>query len=273
MRRTLIIAAYYLAVGLVLAVVIAPLFIMLRTSFTTGDGFYQARWWPSPSTLSNYAHLLSGPFVQAIKNSILMCAAVSIVSVLMALLAGYPLARRRFGGRNAVRLGVLAIAMFPPVALLPGLLELIRSLGIYNSLAALILSNLIYTLPLSLWLVMTAIKDVPFEIEEAARIDGAGTFRILFQLILPLIAPVAATAALLSFIAAWNEFLFGLTFTLTPSAKPVSVALAQISGATRQEVPFGAIAGGAVIVTLPLIALMVLFQGRIRAGLTEGSVK
>ncbi|WP_443623218.1 carbohydrate ABC transporter permease [Azospirillum argentinense] len=163
--------------------------------------------------------------------------------------------------------------MFPQVAVLSGLFELVRWLGLYNRIGSLVLSYLIFTLPFTVWVLTTFMRELPKELEEAAMVDGAGPFVIVTRVFLPLMGPALAATGLLAFIAAWNEFLFALTFTLTDDARTVPVAIALMSGASQYELPWGQIMAASVVVTVPLIGLVLLFQRRIVSGLTAGAVK
>jgi trehalose/maltose transport system permease protein len=156
---------------------------------------------------------------------------------------------------------------------LSGMFELIRWLGLYNTLAGLVLANLMLTLPFTVWVLTTFMRELPREIEEAAFVDGATPWIIVRRVFLPLMMPAAVTTGLLAFIAAWNEFLFALTFTLTNEQRTVPVAIALMSGSSAYELPWGTIMAASVIVTLPLIVLVLLFQRKIVAGLTAGAVK
>ena len=168
---------------------------------------------------------------------------------------------------------ILAVSMFPQVAVLSGMFELIRSLGLYNTLPGLILANLILTLPFTVWVLTTFMRELPREIEEAAFVDGATPWIVVRRVFLPLMAPALVTTGLLAFIVAWNEFLFALTFTLTNEQRTVPVAIALMSGGERLRVALGHIMAASVIVTLPMIALVLVFQRKIVAGLTAGAVK
>jgi trehalose/maltose transport system permease protein len=163
--------------------------------------------------------------------------------------------------------------MFPHVAVLAGLFELVSALGLYDSLAALMLSDLLFTLPFTVWVLTTFMRDLPKEVEEAALMDGAGVFTMIFRVFLPMLWPALVATGLLAFIGAWNEFLFALSFTLSSTERTVPVAIALISGASSYELPWGNLMAASVIVTLPLIALVLAFQRYIVSGLTAGAVK
>ena len=163
--------------------------------------------------------------------------------------------------------------MFPQIAVLAGLFELVRSLGIYNTPWSMILSYTIFTLPFTVWVLTTFMRDLPIEIEEAAIVDGASPWVIVTKVFMPLLWPALVTTGLLAFIGAWNEFLFALTFTASETQRTVPVAIAMLSGGSQHELPWGPIMAASVIVTVPLIVLVLIFQRRIVAGLTAGGVK
>ena len=187
--------------------------------------------------------------------------------------AAAALARIRFRGRRLLLFTIPGITMFPQVAVLSGMFELINALGLYNHWFGLAFAYVLLTLPFTVWVLAAFLREIPAEIEEAARIDGAAPWRVIVQILLPLVAPGLVTAGLLAFIAAWNEFLFALTFTLTNEARTVPVAIALISGASQFELPWGQITAASVIVIIPIVALAVVFQRRIVSGLTAGAVK
>jgi len=183
------------------------------------------------------------------------------------------LARVRFRGRSLLLMTILGVSMFPQIAVLSGLYELVNMLGLYNRPWALVMSYTIFTLPFTVWVLTTFMRDLPTEIEEAAIVDGATPWVIITKVFLPLLWPALVTTGLLAFIGAWNEFLFALTFTISEDMRTVPVAIALLSGASVQEIPWGPIMAASVIVTVPLIVLVLIFQRKIVAGLTAGGVK
>jgi trehalose/maltose transport system permease protein len=168
---------------------------------------------------------------------------------------------------------ILAVSMFPQVAVLSGMFELIRAFGLYNNLLSLTLSYMTFTIPFTVWVLTTFMRGLPKELEEAAVMDGAQPWTIITRVFMPLLWPALVTTGLLAFIAAWNEFLFALTFTLTNTQRTVPVAIALITGASQHELPWGNIMAASVIVTVPVVALVLIFQRRIVSGLTAGAVK
>jgi trehalose/maltose transport system permease protein len=273
-RRLLARAALYALVALILIVSIFPLYYALVTSFKSGTAIFRVDYWPTELSLANYASVLTtGHFPRNILNSIIVAGAVVVLALALGVSAAYALSRVRFRGRAQLMLLILSVAMFPQIAVLAGLFELIRFLGLYNTLAALVFSYMIFTLPFTVWVLTTFMRDLPAELEEAAIMDGASPARLLVSIFLPLLAPALVTTGLLAFIVAWNEFLFALTFTVTEAQRTVPVAIALITGATQFEIPWGNIMAASVIVTVPLIILVLIFQRRIVSGLTAGSVK
>ena len=179
----------------------------------------------------------------------------------------------RFRGLGLLLMTILGVSMFPQMAVLAGLFELIRFLGIYNTPWALIFSYTIFTLPFTVWVLTTFMRDLPVEIEEAAIVDGASPWVIITRVFMPLMWPALVTTGLLAFIGAWNEFLFALTFTSNNDTRTVPVAIALLSGGSQFEIPWGIIMAASVIVTIPLVALVLIFQRKIVSGLTAGGVK
>jgi trehalose/maltose transport system permease protein len=265
---------FYLLLAGILFYTVFPFYWAVVSSLKSGSELFEAELLPWAPTLENYAAVFRDqPFARTIVNSLVVAALATAVSLLLAASAAYALSRIRFRGRAAVLVAILSVSMFPQIAVLSGMFELVRALGLYNSLAGLVLSYLILTLPFTTWVLTAFMRELPVELEEAAIVDGASPARILVGIFLPLMAPALAATGLLAFILAWNEFLFALTFTLSPEQRTVPVAIALISGASAYELPWGQVMAASVIVTLPLIALVLLLQRRIVAGLTAGAVK
>ena len=251
-----------------------PFYWAIVSSLKQGSALFRVEFWPSELFPSNYVNVFrEQPFGRNILNSVLVSTGVVGASLLIGASAAYALGRFEFRGRKTLLFTVLAVSMFPQVAVLSGMFELIRWLGLFNSLWSLVFSYLVFTLPFTVWVLTTFMKELPVELEEAAIMDGASPWIILTHVFLPLLAPAMVTAGLLAFIAAWNEFLFALTFTLSSEQRTVPVAIAFISGGSQHELPWGNIMAASVIVTVPLILLVLVLQRRIIAGLTSGSVK
>ncbi|GGE59811.1 sugar ABC transporter permease [Streptosporangium jomthongense] len=262
-----------LLVGILLFTVF-PFYYAIVTSFKSGSDLFDVTWWVSSIDFSNYLSVIGdGSFVGSIWNSVLVSFATVIIAMVFGLTAAYALGRVQFRGRSAVLMIVLGVSMFPQVAVLSGLFEVIRALDLYNSPLALIFSYTIFTLPFTVWILTTFMRQLPKELEEAAIVDGASPMTTLFKVFIPLMWPAMATTGLLAFIAAWNEFLFALTFTLTDDQRTVPVAIALLTGGSQYELPWGNLMAASVIVTVPLVLLVLIFQRRIVSGLTAGAVK
>lgn len=253
-----------------------PFVYAIATSLKSGDELFSARLLPAAPTLSHYMALFTQaeqPFGRHIVNSILVSFLVVVVSLALAVTAAYALGRINFKGRGLLLAAVLAVSMFPQVAVLAGMFEMMRALGLYNQALGLVLPYLIFTLPFTVWVLTTFMKQLPKELEEAAIMDGCGPARIIWDVFMPLLWPALVSTGLLAFIAAWNEFLFALTFVIDNNERTVPVSISLISGATAYELPWGKIMAASVLVTLPLIALVLAFQKKIVGGLTAGAVK
>ncbi|WP_029008067.1 carbohydrate ABC transporter permease [Azospirillum halopraeferens] len=251
-----------------------PFYWAIVSSLKSGSALFIVEAWPADPTLANYAAVFRGqPFGRSILNSLLVASGVVGVSLALAVTASYALGRVAFRGRSLLLLSILSVSMFPQVAVLSGLFELVRALGLYNSLWGLGLTYMIFTLPFTVWVLTTFMRELPRELEEAAIVDGATPWVIVTRIFLPLLGPALAATGLLAFITAWNEFLFALTFTLTDDRRTVPVAIALMSGASAFELPWGQVMAASVVVTVPLIALVLVFQRRIVSGLTAGAVK
>jgi len=267
------IAFYGLVAGIVICSVF-PFYYAVITSFAQGMALFQVQYWPKDFDLGNYRAVFTNRvFSFSIINSIIIATATVIFALFLAMTASYALARVHFRGRGMLLITILAVSMFPHVAVLAGLFELVRFLGIFNTHWAMILSYTIFTLPFTVWILTTFMRDLPVEIEEAAIVDGATPWVIITRIFMPLLWPALVTTGLLAFIGAWNEFLFALTFTSSETMRTVPVAIALLSGASSHEIPWGSIMAASVIVTVPLIVLVLVFQRKIVAGLTAGGVK
>ncbi|MFK7866690.1 MAG: carbohydrate ABC transporter permease [Alphaproteobacteria bacterium] len=266
--------SFYALVLVIMIVSIFPFYYAILTSLKTGTAIFEVDYLPTHVNFGNFISLFkTGHFIQNIFNSVIVSTIVVILSLLLAVLASFALARIQFGGRKLLLLTILSVSMFPQVAVLSGLFEVVRFMGLYNTLTSLVIAYMIFTLPFTVWILTTFMRELPIELEEAAIVDGASPLVIVFKVFLPLLWPAMVTTGLLAFIAAWNEFLFALTFVSNNETRTVPVAIAMISGASDKEIPWGPIMAASVIVTLPLIMLVLIFQKRIVAGLTAGSVK
>jgi trehalose/maltose transport system permease protein len=270
--------AFAILVLAILVFTVFPFFWAVISSIKPSEELFATpvRYIPENPTLENYRLVLeNGNFQAALLNSIFVAVSVTVLSLAIGSFAAYALARFKFRGRSAVLYTVLAMTMFPQIAVLGALFQMVNAFGLYNRLTALVLTYLIFTLPFTVWVLSSFLKSVPVEIEEAAYVDGATPWDVYWKIMLPLAMPGMATTGILSFIAAWNEFLFALSFTQTPEKRTVTYAIQAFSTSTAglYEIPWGQMMAASVLVTVPLIAMALIFQRRILAGLTAGSVK
>jgi trehalose/maltose transport system permease protein len=266
--------AFYLLVIAIVVESVFPFYYAILTSFKSGTSLFEVNYWPTQVSWDNYAAVFqNGSFPQNIWNSIVIATLTVALALLFAVTASYALSRVRFRGRSLLLLTILSVSMFPQIAVLAGLFEVIRTFGLFNTIWGLIFSYTIFTLPFTVWVLTTFMRDLPIEIEEAAIVDGAKPWTIITRVFMPLMWPALVTTGLLAFIAAWNEFLFALTFTSSNATRTVPVAIALLSGASQFEIPWGTIMAASVIVTVPLVVLVLIFQRKIISGLTAGGVK
>ncbi|MFC4425804.1 carbohydrate ABC transporter permease [Deinococcus navajonensis] len=274
--RALTLTAFWLVVAVVLFYVLFPFYWAVKTSLT-GPSVLSSealRWLPSQPTGQNFIDVFAGqPFGRNLFNSVVVATGTVLLSLLLSLLAAYALGKFRFKGKSVLMYIILAVSVFPQIAVLSGLYTMIKTFDLYNTWGGLILSYMIFTLPFTVWTLTAFVREIPTELEEAAYVDGASPLQTLFQVLLPVMTPALVTTGLLAFINAWNEYLFALTFTSDNAAKTVPVSIANFSGATQFENPFGQIMAASVIVTIPLIILVLVFQRNIVSGLTAGAVK
>src|SRR5262245_1870675 len=240
-------AAFYALVAVIVLVAVFPLYYAILTSLKSGTALFEVAYWPKALSLANYVSVLTtGTFLRNICNSLLVAAVVVALSLLLGATAAYPLSRICFRGRRLLLLTILSVSMFPQIAVLAGLFELIRTLGIYNTPLALIFAYMIFVLPFTVWVLTAFMGVLPVEIEEAAIVDGATPWIIVSKIFLPLMWPALVATGLLAFIAAWNEFLFALTFTSSSTQRTVPVAIALLGGAGQVEIPWANIMAASV---------------------------
>lgn len=251
-----------------------PFVWTLLSSFKPGSQLFQINppLWPRPWTWENYrAIFLERHFYLNILNSLVVAGATTFICVALGSLAAYSLARLRFKGKTAFLGFILLVSLFPPVAIVSPLFLIFEKAGLINTHIVLILPYLTFALPLAVWLLTAFFRQIPFELEEAARMDGAGPLRAFWEVTLPLAAPGIFTTAILTFIYCWNEFLFALAFTTNDASRTIPVAIVMFSG--YHTVPWGQILAAVTVVTLPVAVLVLVLQRRIISGLTAGAVK
>jgi multiple sugar transport system permease protein len=270
MRRALL----WIAVAAVVLFCLFPFYWLINTSLKTGADLSSANLLPPKPTLDNYTSIFEDTaFTKALRNSAIVAGSVTALSLLIGSFAGYALARLHLPFKFLILAILLSISTFPPIAIAAPVFEIWTDIGLYNTYPGLILPSLAFGLPLTVYILASFFRDIPRELEEAALIDGATRFQAFRKIVIPLGAPGVVTAGLLVFIFAWNEFLFAITLTSTPDRRPVPAAIAFFTGSQQFEIPLGTISAAAVVVTVPLIALVLIFQRRIVAGLTAGAVK
>lgn len=274
MKKFLRKLAFATLVTVIVLYAVFPFYYAIVSSMKPASQLFRVDYFPRQWYWGNYASVFrEQPFAANIANSVLVATSVVTLSLLLGVTAAYALARIRFKGRGLLLVTILGVSMFPQVAVLSGMYSLIKALGLYNTLPALSLSYMLFTLPFTVWLLTTFMRGLPKELEDAAIMDGASPWVIVTRIFIPLMWPAMVTTGLLAFITAWNEFLFALTFTLTEEVRTVPVAIALISGTSEHELPWGNIMAASVIVTVPVVALVLVFQRRIVSGLTAGAVK
>lgn len=229
---------------------------------------------PQDATLQNYRDILDNPdFLDALRNSFGIALIATALSVIFATLAAYAIARLEFRGKRAVLSLALAIAMFPVVSLVGPLFDMWRTFGLFNTWPGLIIPYMSFTLPLAIWTLTAFFREIPWEMEQAAQVDGATSWQAFRKVIVPLAAPGVFTAAILTFFFAWNEFVLAISLTSTTGSRTVPAQLSYFVGPDPFNPPYGQLATASVVVTVPIIVIVLLFQRKIVAGLTSGAVK
>jgi multiple sugar transport system permease protein len=266
--------ALWTAVVAIVLFCLAPFYWLVNVSLKTGNELSQASAVPKHPTLSNYTSIFrDSDFTHALLNSFVVATATTLIALVVGSCAGYALARLPLKRKTLILFVLLAISTFPPIAIAAPLFKLWTDVGIYDTYEGLIIPCLAFALPLATYILTSFFSKVPRELEDAARVDGATRIQAFTKIVLPLAGPGLVTAGLLTFIATWNEFLFAITLTSSPKARTVPAAIAFFTGSQRFEVPLGTITAASVVITVPLVVLVIIFQRRIIAGLTAGAVK
>jgi multiple sugar transport system permease protein len=269
-RWTILIAA---VVAFAMIPVLWIISLSFKTPATVGDGRIIPKEW----TLENYKGLFEGgldsPLLRPLINSILIALIATTIAVTLASFAAYAIARLDFPGKAIVLGGALAVSMFPPISVVGPLFDMWRALGLYDTYPGLIIPYLTFALPLAIYILVAFFREIPWDLEEAAQVDGATPFQAFRRIIFPLAAPGVFTAAILVFIFAWNDFVFAISLTSSNASRTVPAAIAFFTGESQFTSPTGNIAAAAVLVTVPIIIFVLIFQRRIVAGLTAGAVK
>lgn len=255
---------------------LAPFYWMVITAFRDPSFTFTTTPWPTHVTLKNFQDALAtdtgNDFLAAIGNSVLIGAATTGLALLVGIFTAYALARVEFRGKSFVTGIILAASMFPGIALVTPLFQLFTNLEWIGTYQALILPNISFVLPLTVYTLTSFFKELPWELEEAARVDGASRGVAFRKVILPLAAPALFTTAILAFIATWNEFMLASQLS-SDDTEPVTVAIARFSGGNEFIQPYGSVMAAGALVTIPLVIMVLIFQRRIVSGLTAGGVK
>jgi multiple sugar transport system permease protein len=271
-------ALWSIAIALVLLFALIPVIWLISISLKPPSEIADGRFIPAHFSLDSYKSLFEGgidgsPFIKPLINSIVIALITTVIAITLASLTAYAIARLEFPGKRVILAGALAIAMFPPISTVGPLFDMWRAIGIYDTYLGLIIPYLTFSLPLAIYVLVAFFREIPWDLEQAAQVDGATPFQAFRKVILPLAAPGVFTAAILVFIFAWNDFVFAISLTSSDSSRTVPAALAFFTGESTFTEPTGSIAAAAVVVTIPIIIFVLIFQRRIVAGLTAGAVK
>ena len=261
---------------------VLPLLWMLSLSLKSAsdlanpDKAYLGNFWPKDPTLDNYRLIFTGGasdlFMPALRNSLIVCLLATLISVVLAMFCAYAISRLEFKGKKMILTTALAVSFFPVVAMVTPLFDVWSRVGLFDTIPGLIIPYLALTLPLSIWTMSAFFQQIPWEMEQAAQVDGASSWQAFRKVIIPLATPGVFTTAIITFFTAWNDFVFAISLT-SDQARTVPAALAFFTGASQFEQPTGAIMAASVVVTIPVVVLVLIFQRRIVAGLTSGAVK
>jgi multiple sugar transport system permease protein len=259
---------------LAIVIVAIPVLWLLSLSFKTPSAITDPSFWPAQWTWGNYSGILTTQqFIRPLLNSIGIGLISTFIAVILASMAAYAVARLAFPGKKLLIGMSLLIAMFPAISLVTPLFNIERALGLFNTWPGLIIPYIAFGLPLGIYILSAFFREIPWELEKAAKMDGATPFQAFTRVIAPLAAPGMVTTAILVFLFCWNEFLFAISFTSTIASRTAPAALAFFSGSSQFTSPIGPISAAAVVITIPIIIFVLFFQRRIVAGLTSGAVK
>ncbi len=273
-RRTKQVSGWSTAIVIVVVASLVPVvwivMLSLKTPATATDGSFIPHQW----TLHNYSDIFNaGIFTSALRNSIGIGLISTLLAVMLASAAAYAIARLDFPGKQVLLAVVLGVALFPQISLVGPLYNLWRQIGLYDTWPGLIIPYMTFALPLSIFVLSSFFREKPWELEQAAQVDGATAFQAFRKVIVPLAMPGIVTTFIIVFIICWNDFVFAISLTSTTAAETVPAAISSFPGVSQFTVPYGDIAAAAVIVTIPVMLLVLIFQRRIVAGLTAGAVK
>lgn len=264
-----------IGVAIIVVYCLVPFYWMVVSAFRRPNDVGDNSPLPNPLSLENFNAVFdtSVGFWRSLANSLVVAGTTTIVTLIIGTFAAYTLARLDFRGKNLAAAVIIATSMFPGVSLIVPLLKLFTQIGWISTYQAMILPSLSFALPLAVWTLATFFRQMPKELEEAAMVDGLTRGQAFRKVILPLAAPGMFTTAIITFIAAWNEFIIALTMVTAKEMKTATVAISQFTGSSGFDSPFGTKMAAGVVVTVPLVIVVLIFQRRIIAGLTAGGVK
>ena len=264
----------WVAVAAIVVFCLTPFYWLVNISLKTGADLSSSDIIPPNPSLDNYTSIFeNSDFTRSLANSAIVALSTTFLGIVVGSFAAYALARLKMRGKAILLAIVLSITTFPQIAIAAPLFRLWSDIGLYNTIIGLVIPYLTFALPLSIYILVSFFKEIPKDLEEAALVDGATNFQAFTKVVIPLAAPGLATAGILTFIFAWNEFLLAVTLTSSPRARTVPAAIAFFTGSTEFEKPLGTISAASVVISIPLILLVLFFQKRIVAGLTAGAVK
>jgi multiple sugar transport system permease protein len=270
-RRT---AGWGSANAVVIIAALFPVFWLLMLSLKQPADVGDGRLIPKSFSTGNYTGIFKQSiFTDALLNSVGIALISTLIAVILASMTAYALARLDFPGKRLILTMALVITIFPPIAIVGPLFDMWRTLGLFDTWLGLIIPYMTFTLPLAIYVLATFFREIPWELEQAAQVDGATPWQAFIKIIAPLAAPGVFTTAILVFIFAWNDFIFAVSLTATSAAQTVPAAILQFPGASQFQQPTGSIAAAAIVVTIPIVIMVLFFQRRIVAGLTAGAVK
>ncbi len=264
----------WLGVALIVLFCLFPFYWLINVSLKSGADLSSSSLIPPNPTLRNYESIFNNAdFTKALRTSAIVALTTTALAIVFGSFAAYALARLRFKGKFALLAIILSVTTFPAIAIAAPLFKLWTDIGLYDTILGLVIPYLTFALPLAIYILTSFFREIPKDLSEAALVDGATRFQSFYKVVVPLAAPGMATAAILTFIFAWNEFLLAITLTSSSDARTVPAAIAFFTGSVRFEVPLGTISAASVVISIPLILLVLFFQKRIVAGLTAGAVK
>jgi trehalose/maltose transport system permease protein len=262
---------FYLLVTIILVFTLFPFFWALVGSFRPSNALFSTNFPPKSLSFDHYKAIFARPiFAESLINSAIVAGSAALISLAFGSLCAYALARLPFRFKGSLLYLVLLLSHFPTVALLPGLFVLVRTLGLFNTRQGLVLTYLAFTIPFVIWVMTQHFRNISKDLEDAAYVDGASPLIVFWRIVLPLAMPALFSTGLVAFIGAWNELLFALSFTISNSQRTVPVVISQFGGVSPYEQPWGAILAASMVVTIPLVTLVIIFQQRILEGFTPG---